>query len=206
MIDRFKILKAEYRIHFKISLAVSLLICISLFLFFPRITHSPPPAAVYESILVTLNDFSQNTVQAEPANLKPREPKILIPDIVADPEILPDEIISSTENESSGNGINSNTVSGKGMSQDVPQLPFIPRQILEVLPQGIDENVRGYIEIKLKIGTDGKVIGYKIIENTTGSEKYLKNVIAAAYKSRWEPIKINNNKITYWVEKIYSLK
>ena len=50
--------------------------------------------------------------------------------------------------------------------------------------------MNGYVDIKLKIGTNGKVIEHKIIANTTGSQKYLQSVIDAAYKSRWEPVRI----------------
>ena len=45
---------------------------------------------------------------------------------------------------------------------------------------------------------------YKIIGNTTGSDQALQSVIMAAYKSKWEPVKIKNNKVIYWVEKTYS--
>jgi len=71
------------------------------------------------------------------------------------------------------------------------------------LPQNVDGNAKGLIVIELKIGTDGKVIEYKVVSNTTGSQKYLQSVIAAAYKSKWESVKIKNNNVVYWVEKTY---
>ncbi len=206
MTERFKILKKEYRLHFEISLISSLLLCIFLFLFFPGISPPSNPSPVYQSFLITLNDLTQNTVQSKISNSKPPEPKIFIPDIVDEPEILPDEkIISSGKSENSGNGIGSSNISVKN-GLDAPELPFVPKQILEVLPNSNNDDITGFIDIRLKIGTDGKVIEHKVIENTTGSKQYLQSVIAAAYKSRWEPIKINNNKIVYWVEKTYTFK
>ena len=206
MIQRFKILRKEYRFRFEISLVSSLLLCILLFLFFPKISPPLMHPPVYQTIIFTINDGALNTVQADLSNPKPSEPKIVIDNVVDDPEILPDvKILSLQSDKSSGNGKSSgNSLNSSGIN--APLLPFIPRQILEVLPSNIDGDFTGYIDLRLKIGTDGKVIEHKVIANTTGSNKYLQNVITAAYKSRWEPIKINNSKIDYWVEKTYTFK
>ena len=206
MIQRFKILRKEYRFRFEISLISSLLLCILLFLFFPAIPPPPKHPPVYQSILITINDVTQNTVQANISGPKPPEPSILIPNIIDDAEILPDEKIDSKEkSDYSGNGSNNRLVSDNA-GINAAQLPFIPKQILEVLPSNTDGDLTGYIDLRLKIGTDGKVIEHKVIANTTGSNKYLQSVIVAAYKSRWEPVKIDNNKIDYWVEKTYTFK
>jgi hypothetical protein len=171
-------------------------------LFFPYIAPASPTSVEYQSLLFTINDLAPNTKQDNISNPKPQEPKIFTPGIMDEPEILPDEeVVSLTENENNGNA-NSN-VSVKGATFVAPQLPFVPRQILEVLPQNVDENLKGLIEIELKISTDGKVIEHKVILNTTGSQKYLQSVITAAYKSKWEPVKIKDNNVVYWVEKTY---
>ncbi len=206
MTDRFKILKNEYKIHIKISLIISLSLIIVLFIVFPNISPTSPPVPVYQSIIITINDLTQNTVQSKIGNPKPPEPKIIIPNNLEEPETLPDEkILSVLSNTNLENG-NFTHISGNETSLDAPLLPFVPKQILEVLPHNSDEDVNGYVDIKLKIGTNGKVIEYKIIANTTGSQKYLQSVIDAAYKSRWEPVKINSNKVVYWVEKTYTFK
>ncbi|MEJ2617489.1 MAG: hypothetical protein P8Z35_21225 [Ignavibacteriaceae bacterium] len=144
-------------------------------------------------------------MQSETLNPKPHEPKVVIPNVIDDPEILPDvKIIDSGETEGTGEG--KSFIASNNSGIDAPQLPFIPKQILEVLPDNNEGDISGYIDLRLKIGTDGKVIEHKVIANTTGSNKYLQSVIVAAYKSRWEPIKIDNNKIDYWVEKTYTFK
>ncbi len=204
MIKRFKILKDEYRLVFKFSLIASLIFCILLFLFSPDIVPPSPPPKEYQSLLFTINDIAPNTAQKNIKNQKPPEPKIFIPDIVDEPEILPDEeIASQTKTESSGSGKNNSNISGNGVVQNTPELSFVPRQILEVLPRNVDKDAKGFVELSLKIGTDGHVIEHKIIDNTTGSQQILQSVIIAAYKSKWEPVKIDNSKIVYWVEKTY---
>ena len=205
MIKRFKILRKEYKLRFEISLISSLLFCILLFLLFPKIAPPSTPPPVYQSVLITINDLTQNTVQSEMLNPKPHEPKVVIPNVIDDPEILPDiKIINSGENEGTEKG--ESFISSHNSGIEAPQLPFIPKQILEVLPDNNDDDISGYIDLRLKIGTNGKVIEHKVIANTTGSNKYLQNVIVAAYKSRWESIKIDNSKIDYWVEKTYTFK
>ena len=175
-----------------------------LFWLFPHIPSQAPPPAEYQSLLFTINDIAPNTAQENIKNPKPPEPKIFIPDVVDEPEILPDEeIVTSTKTEESGSGKNNSNISGSGTALNAPELPFVPRQILEVLPQNVDKNAKGYIDLALKIGTDGHVLGHKIIDNTTGSQEILQSVLKAAYKSKWERVKINNSKIVYWIEKTY---
>jgi hypothetical protein len=205
MIQRFKILKDEHRIVFKLSLIASLTFCILLFLFFPHISPPKQLPKEYQSLLFTLNDLAPSTAQQNIKSPKPNVPKIIIPDVVEDPDILPDQdIVSTTMSGGSGNEKGSSGISGEGSTLDMPQLPFVPRQILEVLPKNVEKNTKGYIELSLKIGTDGHVMEYKIIGNTTGSDQALQSVIMAAYKSKWEPVKIKNNRVIYWVEKTYS--
>jgi hypothetical protein len=105
-----------------------------------------------------------------------------------------------------GTGIGSGKGKGIGDGSDwgvgSRSLPFVPRQILEVLPQNI-EREKGEILILLKIGKDGYVKEHKVIINTIDDPIGLRNVLEAAYKSRWEKIKIEGSQIEYWVEKKY---
>ena len=102
----------------------------------------------------------------------------------------------------SGDGIGGGIGDGSGSESGYLSLPFVPRQILEVVPQNV-EGVKGTIILVLKIGTDGFVKEDKIIYNTTNNFECLKNTIDAAYKSRWEQIKIEGKQILYWIEKTY---
>lgn len=204
MTERFKILKSEYKLNYKLALIASLITSICLFLFFPHIAPPAPPPAEYQTLLFTINDLAPNSTQKNVANSKPQAPKIFVPDLTDEPEVLPDAEIVTAKTKATAGGNNNSTATGNGSTLDLPQLPYVPRQILEVLPKNVDENTKGYVEIKLKIGTDGKVLEYRIIANTISSHQCLEKVVAAAYKSRWEPVKIDNNKIVYWVNKTYN--
>ncbi len=91
---------------------------------------------------------------------------------------------------------------GNGLGSGFKQLPFMPRQTLEVLPQKV-EDVKGMIVLALKIGLDGNVKDNKVILNTVNSADCLKYVLEAAYKSKWEKIKMEGQQIEYWIEKTY---
>ncbi len=91
---------------------------------------------------------------------------------------------------------------GSGLGKDYTPLPFMPRQILEVIPQNV-EGTNGEIVLLLKIGIDGIVKEHKVVMNTTGDSEVLKHVLEVAYKSRWEKIKMDSRQIEYWIEKTY---
>jgi len=101
-----------------------------------------------------------------------------------------------------GSGSGSGIGDGSGWGVGYRPLPFIPRQILEVLPQNV-EGEKGEILLLLKIGKDGFVKEHKVIINTIEGPNGLKNVLEAAYRSRWEKLKIEGSQIEYWVEKKY---
>ncbi|MGE5399935.1 MAG: hypothetical protein ACM3S2_06010 [Ignavibacteriales bacterium] len=91
---------------------------------------------------------------------------------------------------------------GTGLA-GLPKLPFIPRQILEVVPEKDDDRIEGEIDLVLRIGVDGFVKEHKINKNTTGSSICLSRVITAAYKSRWEAVTFKGGRVEYWIEKKY---
>ncbi|MGE5352892.1 MAG: hypothetical protein ACM3P0_12470 [Acidobacteriota bacterium] len=93
---------------------------------------------------------------------------------------------------------------GGGGMGNLPRLPFIPRQVLEVVPEKPGDNAEGEIDLILRIGTDGLVKEHRVNSNTTNSNMYLNNVIKAAYKSRWEAVTYKGGRVEYWIEKKYS--
>lgn len=90
---------------------------------------------------------------------------------------------------------------GGGGMGDLPRLPFIPRQVLEVVPEKPGDNAEGEIDLILRIGTDGLVKEHRVSSNTTKSSNYLNNVVKAAYKSRWEAVTYKGGRVEYWIEK-----
>jgi hypothetical protein len=102
----------------------------------------------------------------------------------------------------SGGGIGDGIGGGSGTGRVYKSLPFIPRQILEVLPDNSD-GVKGYIILALRISIDGKAKEHKVMMNSVDNSSSLQKVIEAAYKSRWQPVKMDGEKVEYWIEKTY---
>jgi hypothetical protein len=126
---------------------------------------------------------------------KPSMPSIIVP--VDEPEIL-DEIELNFED------IKEVIPSDKiFLADELEGLPYIPRQILEVLPEQSDEKYQGKIILSLWIDKKGKAKDHKVLMNTTGSKECLDHVLKAAYKSKWQPVVIDSNIYEYWIEKTY---
>lgn len=200
-----KAVKMHYSRDFKISLIISLSFIVSLFLFFPHDFGGRKTSSINDSIIFSASDIPPTIQSAEiqkSAMHIPPTPAILIPSDIEEPELLSDVSITtnSSENNLSGTGNIASTDKGEAASS----LPFVPRQILEVMPKKVDKNVEGYIRLSLKIGIDGKVESYIVLVNTTNCSQCLQNVLIAVHKSRWQPATVNGSKIEYWVEKSYN--
>jgi|GEM_PF-3053738 hypothetical protein len=101
-----------------------------------------------------------------------------------------------------GSGIGTYGTANAG-GKELAKLPFIPRQILEVLPKN-NESASGEISVHLKINTDGTVKEHKIVKNTLNNPERLNSVLKALYKSRWEAVTYKGSKVEYWIEKTYT--
>ncbi len=77
-----------------------------------------------------------------------------------------------------------------------------PRQLVEVVPEEIDEDISGVIVLSLKIGSDGSILEHKVVKNSTNNA-CLQKVLKAAYRSRWEPAIFRGKAVEFWVEKTY---
>ncbi len=100
----------------------------------------------------------------------------------------------------SGSGIGSGR--GGGTGDGTALLTFTPRQILEVIPER-ESGFKGVIKLSVRIGRDGLVKDHKVVQNTTGSPECLSRVLQAAYKSKWQPVKLEGKVVEYWTEKTY---
>jgi hypothetical protein len=79
-----------------------------------------------------------------------------------------------------------------------------PKQLFEVLPQKQKEEYEGTVQLKLKIDEKGKVTAHTILYNSLECGDCLKEIITAAYKTKWEPGMKNGAPSEFWVEKSYS--
>jgi len=201
-----KVDKIHYSRNLKLSLIISLFIIISLFSFLPKIqfdlNNIIPAEPLFNYSNVVPPTLQRERTSSKSGVKKPPTPLIIISTIIGEPDTLKDITISYSKTGqkslgNSGNSINNENLSSGSFNQE------IPRQLLEVLPKKIDESTKGRIDLSLKIGEDGKVKDYKVLDNTTGSEACLKNVLKAVYKSRWEPSTTKNDTAGYWLHKSY---
>jgi outer membrane biosynthesis protein TonB len=197
--------KIFYRRNLETGITASLAVVIVAFYFWPNQMETSKKGVPYfpEPIIQVIDIPS--TEQSSSA-LPPRPQLPLISSMfepIEDPEPLADvEIPLALLNEATGKAPSVSSGTLKKEAYEVSALPFIPRQILEVVPKKI-EGIEGEIKVKLLIGTSGNVKEHKILNNSTRSELCLNNVIDAIYRSRWQPITIEGQKVEYWIEKTY---
>lgn len=192
--------KIHYNRNINLGLILSLALTLIAFLILPHSGIKMQEHEFYSEPVINLIEMPQTRLPApSAASLPPALPKVsdFIP-AIDDPEILGDaEITTGRLLSGAGNGI-----SETGRSNEFSSLPFVPRQILEVIPEKV-EGAEGAIKLRLKIGIDGYVKDYVLSANTTSREVCLKNVMAAVMKSRWQPVSIDGGKIEYWIDKTY---
>ncbi len=199
--------KIHYSRNFKLALIASLSIIIFCFTLLPKISLNMYKVENDDSIF-NYSDIVPPTLQNETSALrssaeKPPIPLIRISTAIGEPDLLYDiNIPNKTKGQKSSGNLNHST-DNENLSSN-SYFASMPRQILEVLPQKSEDNSKGRIDLSLNIGGDGKVKGYKVLDNTTGSEACLKNVIKAVYKSRWEPLTTQNDTASYWLHKSYT--
>ncbi len=165
-----------------------------LFYFFPRFIYDIPEQAYF---IPAIEILEIPITRQKPHNTLPPPSKPIIPIGSDNIEILSD-VSLNTENILSSND---STAFGDFLS-DMP-LSFRPKQILEVIPQNVDKDIKGEVILQLKINADGKVSNYRIVKNSTNSNQCIDSAIRAAKRSIWESAIINNRPVEYWIEKIY---
>lgn len=176
------------------GLIFSLFLFILIFYLFPKFDQKTTLPEIDHVPEITLMEIPR-TVQKKKRRL-PKPVMPVIPVATDETEIL-DEVTIATD---SARALQlPQFIDGAFDSDD---LPYLPRQVLEVLPKKVP-GVYGTIVLSLKIDIDGAVVDYKIEKNTTGSAESLENVLAAARKSRWEPVLFESRKVRYWIRKSY---
>lgn len=144
------------------------------------------------------------TIEHIPPTRQYSQPVPPRPDIHIDspePDALADAIIVGTREPASGEGGGD---SGGTRERGDARRAFVPRQILEVLPEkeGIEE--RGEIRLLLTIGVDGRVKRHTVLSNSTDGERGLERVLRAVYACRWEPLPEGSAMSEYTIRKRYT--
>ena len=189
------------------GMVISLVLVIILFVSLPKISFEKNTVIYFPEERIDLVDV-EATTQSETRIPAPPQPKENYTNLEPADDLQLLEDIQIKNNSSTQNaGTDSGTNSGKSNKvYEFSSLPFIPRQVLEVVPENIEKGTRGAIRLSLHIGKDGRVKEHKILFDKvdTDDKDYLKKIIDAAYKSRWQPITIEGDKVEYWIEKTYS--
>ncbi len=181
------------KLEFSIVLVLSLLII--LFLLFPKIgpiSTKLPPVPNRRIQMVHIPRTIQKVRQQAPPPVRPSVP------VPGDEIEMLEEIPLASSTKISGKGY---IESRAPLSEE--DLPYTPRQVVEVLPRVDDLKIHGEVTLKLLIDTHGKMKKYKVLSNSTGNALCLQRVIEAARKSRWEVVHLDNNKVEYWLTKQY---
>ena len=195
IIKEINIYKFGYIKRLEISVIFSLIILTFLFYTFPKIisgSFSLPDVSIPKIIVIDIPQTIQHNIKHPP---RPTRPAIPVPS--EDMAILDDITI---EIEHIEDWIAPDKIFNPG---ELEELPYMPRQVLEVLPEKTDDNPKGEILLSLHVDKKGKVKAHKVIRNSTQSQVCLKSVVKAAYNSRWQPVIIDSNIYEYWIYKSY---
>lgn len=186
--------KRNYARHLEVSVIISMLGIIALFYFYPRFDNAVRSLPVLKTTPLKIVEIPRTEQKREPRLRPPAMP--VIPVASDDPDVLTDVLIDFPTPR---HGQDSVAVLS---AAEVSDLPFMPRQILEVMPGGVPGS-KGKIRLSLRIGRDGRVREYNVLENSTTGNDVLQEVIHAVESSLWEPVSVNNTRYEYWIEKTY---
>lgn len=198
--------KINYNRNYEIALILSLVVVILLFIYSPDFNKTTDKILYFPEPLITLVDIPNTQQSGQSSLLLPPIPEIPSQFIPVDElEILPDILLKESNQDKSSSGSSVNTKSSTGTSvgiYEASSFPFVPRQIVEVVPEKVD-GAEGAIKLKLLIGKDGYVMKHEVMNNSTNKPKCLTFVINAVYKSMWQPVSFDGEKVEYWLEKSY---
>ncbi len=196
--------KIYYSLIIKTGYVISIILCILVFLLTPDIKTRKNEIPYFPEPLITVIDIpqtDQSNISAPPRPATPAISSLFEP--LDEPEPLGDFEIKETSSDVSKVSATSQTVSKKTGIYESTSFPFVPRQIVEVIPEKV-EDAKGEIKLRLLIGMDGFVKSHNIVNNTLNNRKLYQNVTDAVYKSKWQPITFEGEKVEYWIEKTYT--
>lgn len=203
--EKYKTDRKNYTYIQEIGIILSLVCIIITVLIFPRFNIIVDEPKEYVEIVrlddipITVQDARQENKQKQ-KSIPPAA--IFVP---VDYEVYLDEV-EVDEDELSVNDEQAGNYESTGRD-DGPiafsALPYLPRQIVEVIPAGIDD-LEGSIKFSLLIDKEGKVKKHKILKNSLRNSKSIKNILDAVYKSKWMPINFDGESVEYWFEKTYT--
>lgn len=186
--------KLNYQRNVELGILTAL-VCIILFFFvYQKVDriHSTN-LELYPALSIKMIEMPRTVQEKNIRKMKPQLPFLPVP--AEETEILKDVVLLHEQI------IWTDSLNLQGATSS----PLMARQVFEVLPQKPDLPIHGAITLSIKIGIQGKVVEHIIVNNSTGSELYLKRVLEAVKKSRWQPARINGKFVESWVQKTYHI-
>jgi TonB family protein len=105
----------------------------------------------------------------------------------------------------SGTGTGSGDGSGPGLGIDLQPVP-----VWEVIPEYPERerkrNVRGLIELEVRVDTRGRVDSVRVTRNGTGNPALAASAVRAAGESRYLPVEIDGRPVACWFRRSYSFE
>lgn len=197
-----------YQHRLELAVILSLVLIITAFLFIPRINIKTIKINYQNrEPFITMIDLPATKHQSITRRLEP-------PRIPQSVNYIPsdlDEIIIFDNiefNEPIDTNIESAENGNENGSEDdgevfATSLPYLPRQILDVVPDEIEEIKTGILKLLILVDESGTPIDHQEMFNSLEKIEYTKRIIAAIYKSKWQPVTLKGKKKRYWIEKSY---
>ncbi|OGU54387.1 MAG: hypothetical protein A2V66_12025 [Ignavibacteria bacterium RBG_13_36_8] len=197
--------RLHYKRNFELGLILSLTLTILVILIYPYPSDEIEDTQIFFEPVITVIDIPQTEQDSPPQMSAQLQPKPLVPSLLVEidePQILEDiELEDNTLKSSENVGMGIVDAMGGTGTRVLSSLPFVPRQLLEVVPP--KDDYEGSITLSLRIGKDGMVKEYRVLKNTTRSSECLQNVLTAVCKSKWVPVQMEGERVEFWIEKSY---
>jgi hypothetical protein len=184
----------KYYIPLYYSLILTLIFFILLFYYFPKFSRNLKIASNEKFPALHLVIIPQTAHKIQRSYSPPAKP--IIPVESEDVDIMDYVKIFLESTNNLADSINTSDL------YSINSLSFLPRQIFEVIP-AVPSNCNGEILLRLKIGTNGKMVEFKVVKNNTKNRICLEKVVEAVKKSRWESAIVCGKAVEYWIEKSY---
>lgn len=194
----------NYGFNIKIGIVVSIIFCIIMFIGYPKTVKHKKEIPYFPEPLITVLDIPRTDQSSSSSVPRPAVPIISsLFEPLDEPEPLGDFEIKESSKEQANLPGSKQTASDKKGIYEATSFPFVPRQIVEVIPEKV-EDAEGSLKLRLLISREGIVKMHSILSNTLNNKKVYQNIIDAVYKSRWQPITFEGEKVEYWIEKTYT--
>lgn len=193
--------RGHTRRDFERSLACSLLCIVLLFALFP-LFPSVDRNLIPRSALIEPTDILLTPPSTAQTGAPPPARRLVPVALRTDLPVLPDMPLSRDipDRETGVTPPESGKHAGEG------GFAFVPRQVLEVLPENGSGRCEGSVTLLLTVAWNGVPRRHRVLENNVRDESCLQRVLEAVYASRWSPLPDTDTLRTFTVRKRWTFR